>query len=122
MDKVQEYVTMQRDTMQDAIKYMIKLKPGVIRAIERFREGKNKEAINMSSYIEEGLQWLMEVARLTKDVQSENMSEADMENKLDMFIEAYKNEDYTLMGDILEFEILPLLEKWDNVINIVAKN
>ncbi|NMM61285.1 hypothetical protein HBE96_00925 [Clostridium sp. P21] len=114
---IEEFKTVQRDTMPLASEYVAKLKNGVDMAINKFQSGENEEGINLSSYIEEGLQWLIEVARLTKDVQYEEMSEELMSKKLDMFVDAYENKDYTLMGDVLEFEIKPLLESWEKVIN-----
>ena len=117
-----EFITMQRDTMPIALEYIIKIKSGVDEASEKFQNGKNEEAINLTSYIEEGIQWLIEVATFTKDVQDSNMDEKSMALKLDMLGDAYENEDYTLMGDILEFEIKPILNQWEKVISIVSKN
>ncbi|WPC41064.1 hypothetical protein [Clostridium sp. JS66] len=116
---IEEYKAVQRDTMPVASEYIVKLKNGVNMAIEKFQIGESEEGINLSSYIEEGLQWLMKVANLTKDVQYEEMNEVIMSKKLDMFVDAYESKDYTLMGDILEFEIKPLLEVWEKVINAV---
>jgi hypothetical protein len=120
MDK--EFLSMQRDSMQMAKEYIDKFLPGIDKATESFRLGNNDEGVEICSYVEEGLQWLIEIARLTKDVQSEEMDEALMEEKSDMLVEAYENEDFTLMGDILEFEIKPILTKWNAVIKGVAMN
>lgn len=120
MDK--EFINMQRDIMQTAKEYLIKFLPGTNEAIEAFRQGKNEVGVNICSYIEEGLVWLMEIVRLTKDVQPEEMSEESMKIKIDMLVDAYENEDYTLMGDILEFEIRPIVEKWDKIIKTVTDN
>ncbi|WML35486.1 hypothetical protein [Clostridium sp. OS1-26] len=116
---IEEFKTLQRDTMPTASEYVVKLKNGVDMAINKFQAGENEEGVNLSSYIEEGLEWLMEVARLTKDVQYEEMDEVLMSKKLDMLVDAYENKDYTLMSDVLEFEIKPLLESWKKVINAV---
>lgn len=120
MDK--EFITMQRDTMPIALEYIIKIKSGVDDATEKFQKGGNEEAINLTSYIEEGIQWLIEVATFTKDVQDSNMDEKLMSQKLDMLVDAYEDKDYALMGDILEFEIKPILNEWEKIIAIVSKN
>ncbi len=117
-----ELIVMERDTMQTANEYMIKLMQGVVATIQDFRAGNNEEAISKASYIEEGLQWMSEVARLTKDIQCEEMDEVLLSEKLEMLVDAYENEDHNLMGDVLEFEIHPLLEQWHSVIKAAVMN
>lgn len=115
----EEYVEKQYETIEIAKPYISKMKDGIQEAITFFEEGKNKEAIEICSFIEEGSVWLSEVARLTKDIQSKNLEEKELDSKIDELAEAYENEDYTLMGDLLQYEILPIIAKWDEVLSTI---
>lgn len=112
----EEYIEKQNETIEMAKPYIDKMKNGIQEAIKLFEEGKNNEAIEVCSFIEEGSNWLSEVARLTKDLQGENLDENELDGKIDELAEAYENEDYTLMRDLLEYEILPIITEWNEVI------
>lgn len=116
---VKEYIEKQYETIEIAKPYVDKMKNAIQEAIKLFEEGKNKEAVEISSFIEEGSNWLSEVARLTKDIQSKNLEETELDSKIDELAEAYENEDYTLMSDLLQYEILPIITEWEKVIMAV---
>jgi hypothetical protein len=116
---VKEYIEKQYETIEIAKPYVDKMKNGIQEAIKLFEEGKNNEAVEICSFIEEGSSWLSEVARLTKDIQSKNLEETELDSKIDELAEAYENEDYTLMSDLLQYEILPIIIEWEKVITAV---
>lgn len=117
---VKEYVEKQYETMEMVKPYISKVVSGVKDAIKLFEEEKIKEAIEICSYIEEGAQWLSEVVKLTKDIQSEILDENELDSKIDELGEAYQNEDYILMNDLLQYEILPIVIKWDEVVRNIG--
>lgn len=116
---VEEYIKKQYETIEIAKPYIGRMKSGIQQAINLFVNGKNSEAVEMCSFIEEGSNWLSEVARLTKDIQSRNLEENELDCKIDELAEAYENEDYTLMCDLLQYEILPIIAEWDEVISVI---
>lgn len=117
---VKEYMEKQYETMEMVKPYIVKIVTGIKDAINLFEEEKIKEAIEICSYIEEGAQWLSEVARLTKDIQPEVLDENELDSKIDELGEAYQNEDYILMSDLLQYEILPIIVKWNEVIRNIG--
>jgi hypothetical protein len=111
-----EYLEKQYETIEMAKPYISKMKNGIQEAIKLFEEGKNSEAVEICSFIEEGSNWISEVARLTKDLQSKELEETLLDSKIEELAEAYENEDYTLMSDLLQYEILPIITDWNEVI------
>lgn len=111
-----EYLEKQYETIEMAKPYISKMKNGIQEAIKLFEEGKNSEAVEICSFIEEGSNWISEVARLTKDIQSKDLEETLLDSKIEELAEAYENEDYTLMSDLLQYEILPIITDWNEVI------
>lgn len=118
----EEYIEKQYETMEIAKPYIDKMKSGIQEAIKLFEEGKNNEAVEICSFIEEGSNWISEVARLTKDIQSKNLEEIELDSKIVELAEAYENEDYILMSDLLQYEILPIITEWEKVTRDTQKS
>ncbi|MCR1974925.1 hypothetical protein NSA52_12405 [Clostridium sporogenes] len=106
----------QFEVLQTADDYIVKLINGINMCIENIRANKQDEAINLTSYIVEGMDWLNEVARLTKDIQDENMDEELMKNNLQRISEYSNMKKYEEILKLLSEEILPLLNSWKCII------
>ena len=83
--------------------YLYNLKNGIKQICDLIQEGKEYEAINILPQAAEGLQWVDEAL---------NATEASHNGKLTLeeINEALENEDYILVGDIFNYEIIPILE------------
>ncbi|WP_032121979.1 hypothetical protein [Clostridium amazonitimonense] len=107
----------QVEVLQTAREYMGNLTRGMDGCIIDLREGRINEGLSLISPILEGMQWIYDVVRLTKDVQKDPMDEKEMEDKLKEMIEAFENQDFVLISDLMEYEILPILNLWKDGIS-----
>ncbi|AJD29816.1 hypothetical protein FDE98_06240 [Clostridium sporogenes] len=112
----------QLEALQTAQEYIGKLISGINMCINNMEESKYYEALNLLSYIFEGVNWINEVARLTKDIQKKNMDEELMKEQLEKIYEYLRLEDYDKILNIIKERILPLIKEWQLIIgsSIVA--
>ena len=87
------------------------LKKGVISVFELIQEGKEQEAINIVPQVVEGMQWIIQVVELSKEAQKEEIQLEGINDHIEELIEAFENEDFVLVGDLFNYEILPILEE-----------
>lgn len=102
----------QIEVLQTADEYIVKLINGINMFINYTEQDKKYEAMDLLSYIVEGIEWLNEVARLTKDMQTENMDEEEMQVKLEQLRDYANEEDYNKISNLIKYEILKTLVSW----------
>ncbi|CUU50245.1 hypothetical protein [Clostridium beijerinckii] len=108
----------QFEGLQSASTYILKLINGINMYFNYIKDGQDDEASNLLSYIVEGIDWINEIARLTKDIQKENMDEEIMEKYLSELEMLFNNGSTDEVNKILEKRILSLLNEWKNIISI----
>lgn len=104
------------DTYLDARLYVKKVIDAIRDISDNFMTGQENLALKGFVEIIDGLEWLTNVISLTKD----NHSELGMKfegydtlvTMLGELVAALENNDYVLIGDLLNYEIKPILEKW----------
>lgn len=99
------------EVLQTANDYMNNLKDGIVNLANMIREGKEQEAITIIPQVVDGIEWIIQVITLTKEVQKNEMGVEALNDQLQEIIEALENEDYILVGDLFNYEILPILEE-----------
>lgn len=99
------------NSLRTACEYIDSLKSGVNIAVQHFQNNKRKEAADIIIQLAEGFEWLINVLTLTEDVQKEKIEVARILENINNINEAFENEDYILVSDILEYEIIPLLNE-----------
>ena len=90
--------------------YLQRLQVGISDTVDFLRYGKEGKAVDQMSLIIDGMKWLCEALEVTKDYHSINI--VKINPALGEMNTALENLDYILLGDILEYELLPILEKW----------
>ncbi|MCY6353973.1 hypothetical protein [Clostridium sp. ZS2-4] len=113
---VEEYLNQQFETIKTASEYIEKLEAGIIEAVRLFKSGEEGQANKMIHYIIDGIQWITDAMRLTSGVHEQKIDYDEVNSKLLEIVEAFNNEDYILVGDLLEYEILPEIGKWKAII------
>lgn len=98
------------EVLQTANDYMNNLKDGIVNLANMIQEGKEQEAITIIPQIVDGIEWVVQVITLTKEVQKNEIGVEALNDQLQEIIEALENEDYILVGDLFNYEILPILE------------
>lgn len=94
--------------------YLYKLENGINNCINFLRESNETEGLKYMSYIIEGLNWCIEVINLTADSNLNNIELEGIEELLQEIIDAMENKDYMLLADIFEYEVNPLIKKWQS--------
>lgn len=89
--------------------YMVKLKAGIIEAAELFQNyEENKGAVLLCDIIE-GIEWITDALVKTNKLNNERILEIN--NKLGEIVAALENQDYILVGDLMQYEFLPVIEE-----------
>ncbi|WP_026888257.1 hypothetical protein [Clostridium beijerinckii] len=110
------------EVLETASKYIVNLKMGINKAVEYYQEGRENEACNLIIPITEGMEWLNNAIRLTSEIQKEPISFDVMNGKLVEVLEAFENSDYILVGDLLEYEIMPIIQRIEEIVNKTINN
>lgn len=100
----------QIEALKTADEYLDKLKSGINKAVNLFANDKQERGCDYLALISKGIEWIVEVVSLTKESQKEEIEIQNINEHLESIVEALENEDYTLVGDLLNYEVLPILE------------
>jgi len=113
--------------VENADAYLIRLIPGIEKSVELFRMGNEQEANKFFINIIDGIDWLSQVLDMIltakaispdtvfdgKSIQDRRASLMDLTQQM---VDANKNQDWVLLADILEYEILPYYQEWSNLL------
>lgn len=97
--------------LESANEYLDNLKRGVENIFDYIQESKEFEAIELIPQVAEGMQWVDQVLNVTKDILNIDEGLNIVNQYIEEISEALDNEDYILVGDLFNYEILPVLEK-----------
>lgn len=87
--------------------YLLKLIPAIKECAGYYQSGKLNEGSNLLLNMIEGLNWVVSVVAKI-GLQDHNIGEINL--KLNEVVKAFENKDFILVGDLLEYEILPVME------------
>jgi predicted RNA-binding protein with EMAP domain len=107
------------DTLKTVSEYTVNLINGIEKAVEYFQSGEDRKGCELISPITEGIQWMSDALVVTKDIHEQDMNLQDMNEKLSEIVEALENEDYILIGDLFQYELIPLIDDIQKNINKV---
>ena len=113
--------------IENADAYLIRLIPGIEKSVELFRMGNEQEANKFFINIIDGIDWLSQVLDMIltakaispdtvfdgKSIQDRQASLVDLTQQM---VDANKNQDWVLLADLLEYEILPYYQEWSNIL------
>jgi len=100
-----------REALITAYNYIDNLKNGIEDLSNAINGGNDEKGIKLIPSISDGLDWLTQVINLTADVHMGDVSINSLNEKLEEIIEALDNEDYILVGDLFNYEIMPILDE-----------
>jgi hypothetical protein len=113
----------------NALDYLKKLIPGFEKAADLFRTGNEQEANKYYLQILDGIDWFSQVVSIIMNPDEGEMElpDADDENLqarqkkltdlMSQMLEANQNQDWVLLADILEYEMLPFYKVWENILS-----
>ena len=113
--------------IENAAAYLIRLIPGIEESVELFRVGNEQEANKFFINIIDGMDWLSQVLDMIltakaispdtvfdgKSIQDRRASLVDFTQQM---VDADKNQDWVLLADLLEYEILPYYQEWSSLL------
>jgi len=103
-----------KESSESAKQYIPKLLDGLKEVVKLFDEGRDKEAVLLFSTAIEGLDWFS-VFQLALNLMEPFVNTEDntvVFNKIMKgLLNAWETQNFLLMSDILEFELIPLLDK-----------
>lgn len=100
--------------LKETYDYIYRLIDGINIVMDNYRSGNEGKAHELMVHVIDGFSWVIEVINVTK--LSKNI-DITINEFLDEMITAYKNMDYVLLCDLLEYEIIPVLENIREKIN-----
>ncbi|WP_297517630.1 hypothetical protein [uncultured Clostridium sp.] len=110
------------EVLNTANEYLVNLKGGIENLVLLMNEEKEQQGCSIISEVAEGIGWILDVARLTSDIIGEAEGIDEMDNFLSEIVEALENEDYILVSDLFNYEVLPVLENLHEVIKTKVLN
>ena len=113
--------------IENADAYLIRLIPGIEKSVELFRMDNEQEANKFFINIIDGIDWLSQVLdmiltakAISPDTVFDGKSIQDRRARLvdltEQMVGANKNQDWVLLADLLEYEILPYYQEWSNLL------
>lgn len=101
------------ETLLELEKYNQKLTLASEDIVNLLREQREDKALGLFISAIDGFNWVLEVISYTKFILEEYDFIGDFENINEIFkemIEALQNQDYVLLGDLIEYEMVPFLK------------
>lgn len=101
------------ETLESAREYNLSFLEGVKNCINDLDGGRIEEALKTIPLITDGLLWLIKAIYLTASIQKYTINLEDLNNVFMEVNDALGNRDFTLLADILRYEIMTRLEEWN---------
>jgi len=113
--------------IENADSYLIRLIPGIEKSVELFRMGNEQEANKFFINIIDGIDWLSQVLDMilaAKEISPDTVfngksihdRRASLVDFTQQMVDANKNQDWVLLADLLEYEILPYYQEWSDLL------
>ncbi len=112
------------NNLGNAKEYLEKLIPGFQKAADLFRMGNEQEAHKYYLQILDGIDWFSQVVLnivKSRGNEVEGQSFGDRQKRLTglmaQMLEANQNQDWVLLADLLEYEMMPFYKDWQETLS-----
>lgn len=100
--------------------YNAKLIPALENIVSDIRSQREDKALDLMVQALEGLQWTIDVVfnlkNLNRDTYFTEVEVVEVNSVLKELNTALLNQDYVLLADLLEYEMLPMLNSWNEYV------
>lgn len=109
-----------RDLCDTVLDYMDELSPIVVKLYEEIKDY-NLNNITVLGDVSQGLNWLLNAAKILKQELKLNIDDEinSISSQLKEIMLSLENFDYLYLSDILEFDVIPNMEKIFNIVRNV---
>lgn len=112
----------QMEALISANEYLDNLIGGIKKVVNYIEQGEEGKGIELIPTIADGIEWLLSAINLTQEVHKGSVGIGNLNGKLEEVVDALENEDYVLVGDLFNYEILPILEDIKGNIKKIVQN
>ena len=112
------------NNLTNAKDYLVKLIPGFQKAADLFRMGNEQEANQYYLQVLDGIEWFSQVVIIIVSTQKNKYEEKSLEERqkkltdlMSQMLEANQNQDWVLMADLMEYEMIPFYKDWKEVLS-----
>lgn len=106
------------EVLNTAKEYIEKLISGINEVVGYIQSGKEKQAIEMIPLIAEGIGYIIDVIEVLNIEIDKDKTIGNLNGQLGEIVDGIENNDYILIADILNYEIVPIMDKIKIVLNI----
>ena len=115
--------------LANALDYLKKLIPGFEQAADLFRAGNEQESNKYYLQILDGIDWFSQVISVIMspdkgetelpdtDDESLEVRQKKLTDLMSQMLEANQNQDWVLLADILEYEMVPFYKDWEKILS-----
>jgi len=111
----------------------------LVQALEKgaalFRLAAEDEANHYFAQVLEALRWLLQTGEGACQVLDVDMAKANapqvgdvsdflkrFQDLLDEMLQVYQEEDYILLADLMEYELLPMVQEWQKILSLLSRH
>ena len=112
------------NNLSNAKEYLEKLIPGFQKAADLFRMGNEQEAHKFYLQILDGIDWISQVVQTVVNSRNKELEGQDLKDRqerltclMTQMLEANQNQDWVLLADLLEYEMIPFYENWQEALS-----
>ena len=112
------------NNLTNAKDYLVRLIPGFQKAADLFRMGNEQEANQYYLQVLDGIEWFSQVVIIIVSTQKNKSEEKSLEERqkkltdlMSQMLEANQNQDWVLMADLMEYEMIPFYKDWKEVLS-----
>jgi len=112
------------EAIDTASEYLPRLTAGLSKIAQLFKEGKDAEGIKLFDEAIEGMDWFLYVAEAIQKVMGTASTDEDLKQLTEIINElsnAWQNSDFVLISDIIDYDLLQNLERWNGLISAIVE-
>lgn len=102
--------------IESLVEYIPKLEFGIKEITECAQSGQENKFLEKIYYGLEGIEWVINATALTSDIHGINIDIINLNELFKEMLAGIENGDYILVCDIIEYEFLPQLEYWKDIL------
>ncbi|QCX32367.1 hypothetical protein FDN13_00895 [Caloramator sp. E03] len=110
------------EILSEAVGYCEKLYSGMNKMVINISE---RNLIDIETYFKnilEGFNWVLEVSVYASRIIGEKLDLKQIQEKIQKYIDGYNNLDLLYVADVVEFELMPQVEIFYDIINRTLSN
>ncbi len=112
-----------QDAIDQAYRHTLELQSICASAGAEFSAGQDEEGMEHLRHILNGIGCIAQAIHVTSEVQETRGVEIDLTNLpevLQPIVEALENRDYTALGDLVHYEVEPVLTEWEERLAVLS--